>query len=173
MIRIYFFRGSGLVPLIVRLFCWKWWIGEKFSQVPAHCSLVMKAGSYLVEFEATVKGISCHHVPDKMSGVIHYVDLAVPDERVALSWLSDKIGSRYGFEAVAIDGISVVAPPWVDKCMALVWRRLEKGRSSPLHCSLLCLGAINASGFSPVPSRPDGLPVSPNDLLISLKGLRK
>lgn len=169
MIELYFFRGRGTVPFIVRLFCWRWWLGQKFSQVPAHCSAVIATGETIIEFEATVKGITCDFFHEKVTGVISSIRLEVPHHNTALYWLAMKCGTRYGFEAVAIDGISVVAPAWVDKILASVWSRLEKGRSSPLHCSLLCLGALKAGGYSPLPYRKDGIPISPNDLMIGLK----
>lgn len=175
MLHLLFFRGHGLVPVLVRLFCWRWWRGQRWREVPAHVAVaVPTSANALHEYEAVVTGIQVsllaqEDIP-KLNGLIASIDLDVPDPESASRWLDLQIGRRYGFEAVALTGLAVLSPAWLDLIWARCWARLQGGRSgrtSPLHCSLLCLGALEAAGF---PTNFPGFPpVSPNDLMLGLK----
>ena len=177
MLHLLFFRGHGLVPVLVRLFCWRWWLGQHWRDVPAHVAVAVPASTNanaLYEYEAVVTRIQVSllarkEIP-KLNGLIACVDIEVPDPRQAHAWLDLQIGRRYGFEAAALTGLGIVSPPALDRWWRRIWEHLSGGRSgrtAPLDCSLLAQMALRAGGLDLL-GREDGLPVSPNDLLKNL-----
>jgi hypothetical protein len=178
MLHLLFFRGHGIVPVLVRLFCWHWWRSQRWRDVPAHVAVAVPASTdsnALYEYEAVVTGIQVSLLArediQKLNGLIASIQLDVPDPEAASRWLDSQVGHRYGFEAVALTGLAVLSPTWLDMLWARCWARLQggkSGRTAPLHCSLLCLNALRAGGFDTA-KFPDFPPVSPNDLLRNLK----
>lgn len=170
MLHLLFFRGHGIVPVLVRLFCWRWWGGQRWRDVPAHVAIWDTEEG--IEYEAIVTGIRSGRLEsaESLPGLIESVPVALPEPDLARRWLMQQVGKRYGFEAVALTGLTVLSPSWLDLIWARCWARLQGGRSgrtSPLHCSLLCLGALEAAGF---PTNFPGFPpVSPNDLMLGLR----
>lgn len=171
MIRLLFFRGHGIVPILVRLLTWHWWRGQHWSQVPAHVAIAIPAGRVLHEYEAIITGVhvsllAITDVP-QLNGLIADVPVDVPLLGAAGHWLDAQVGKPYGYLAVAATGLGIISPPWLDRWWARGWEHLaggKSGRSAPLNCSLLCQLALRAGGLD-IPGRQDGLPVSPNDLL--------
>ncbi len=177
MLHLLFFRGHGLVPVLVRLFCWHWWHGQRWREVPAHVA-IWDAEEGL-EYEAIVTGIRSGRLDslDGLSGLIEALPVALPEPNLARRWLMQQVGRPYGYLAVAATGLGILSPPALDRLWRTLWEHLSGGRSgrtAPLDCSLLAQMALRAGGQN-ILGRDDGLPVSPNDLflsLLSLKGLK-
>lgn len=168
-----FFRGHGIVPVLVRLCCWQWWLGQRWCDVPAHVSIWDRAEG--IEYEAIVSGIHSSTLPslDGITGLIDNVVVVVPGLDQSRHWLTLQVGKPYGFLAAAATGLGILSPPALDLLWLRIWANLAGGRSgrtAPLDCSLLAQMALIAGGLD-VPGRADGLPVSPNDLMMGLKGL--
>lgn len=176
MLHLLFFRGHGIVPVLVRLFCWRWWRGQRWSDVPAHVAIALPtSGKTLHEYEAIVTGIQVSLLDPgtipALNGLIACIKVEVPDIEASRRWLDEQVGQCYGFEAVALTGLTVLSPAWLDLIWARCWAKLQGGRSgrtSPLHCSLLCLKALHAGGFTG-DELPDFPPASPNDLMLGLR----
>lgn len=175
MLHLLFFRGHGIVPVLVRLFCWHWWTCQHWRDVPAHVAVAVPTSTNaLYEYEAIVSGIQVsllarEEIP-KLTGLIASVEMKVPNPEAASQWLDSQVGQRYGFEAVALTGLAVLSPSWLDLTWARCWASLQggkSGRTSPLHCSLLCRRALEAGGYKT--TLPDFPPISPNDLMLGLK----
>ena len=193
MVHLLFFRGHGIVPILVRLLTWHWWRGQHWSQVPAHVALAIPAGRVLhaelpsyaaklpsyAEYEAITTGIHVSMLAEsdmpRLHGLIDDIPVEVPLPHETVRWLDAQVGLPYGYLAVAATGLGIVSPPWMDRCWLRLWERLaggKSGRTAPLNCSLLCQLALRAGGLD-VQGRQDGLPVSPNDLLLILKQKEK
>lgn len=175
MLHLLFFRGHGLVPVLVRLFCWRWWQGQHWRDVPAHVALWDR--DTWTEYEAIVTGIRATHLSglQETSGLVGVLEVSLPHPDAATAWLGDQVGKPYGFLASAATGLGILSPPALDLWWRWLWRHLsggKAGRTAPLNCSLLCQLALRAGGLNLV-GREDGLPVSPNDLLLTLKGLKR
>lgn len=171
MLHLLFFRGYGLVPVLVRLICWHWWHGQKWREVPAHVS-VWDAEEGL-EYEAIVTGIRSERLEsiESLTGLIEALPVAVPEPELSRRWLMQQVGRPYGFLAATATGLGILSPPALDRLWRTLWERLsggKGGRTAPLDCSLLAQMALRAGGLDLL-GRADGLPVSPNDLLRNLK----
>ena len=171
MLHLLFFRGHGLVPVLVRLFCWHWWRGQRWREVPAHVAIWDR--DTWTEYEAIVTGIRSGHLAgiQETSGLIGIIPVSVQHPDAARAWLDDQVGKPYGFLAVTATGLGILSPPALDRLWRTLWERLaggRAGRTAPLDCSLLAQMALRAGGLDLL-GRDDGLPVSPNDLLRNLK----
>lgn len=177
MLHLLFFRGHGLVPVLVRLFCWHWWHGQRWRDVPAHVAIWDRDNK--TEYEAIVTGIRSGQLDglNKLSGLVEMIPVSVPHPDAARAWLDEQVGRPYGFLAATATGLGILSPPALDRLWRTLWEHLSGGRSgrtAPLDCSLLAQMALRAGGQN-ILGRDDGLPVSPNDLflsLLSLKGLK-
>ncbi|WP_394794882.1 hypothetical protein [Armatimonas sp.] len=171
MIHLLFFKGYGIIPILVRLLTWHWWLGQRWSQVPAHVAIAIPVGSTLSEYEAIITGVHVallapSDVP-RLNGLIAAVPVEVPQPAATQRWLDAQVGKPYGYLAAAATGLGIISPPWLDRWWRRGWERLsggKSGRTAPLNCSLLCQLALGAGGLD-TPGRQDGLPVSPNDLM--------
>ena len=182
MIRLLFFRGHGIVPILVRLLTWHWWIGQSWGQVPAHVAIAIPAGRALhaelpsyAEYEAIITGVRVSLLAPSdlttLHGLIADVPVDVPLIGAAQHWLDAQVGKPYGYLAVVATGLGIVSPPWLDRWWRRGWEHMaggKSGRTAPLNCSLLCQLALGAGGLG-IPGRRDGLPVSPNDLMRIIK----
>ncbi len=171
MIRLLFFRGHGIIPILVRLLTWHWWHGQHWSRVPAHVAITIPVWNALAEYEAIITGVQVTLLAESdlptLNGLIADVPVDVPLIGAAQHWLDAQVGRPYGFLTSAATGLGIVSPPWLDRWWARGWEHLaggKSGRTAPLNCSLLCQLALGAGGLD-IPGRSDGLPVSPNDLL--------
>lgn len=167
-----FFRGHGAIPCLIRLATWRWWLGQRWEDVPAHVAIWDERTS--VEWEAVVFGIRKGPLSDAahnaLSGLIATVQVEIPDYATTVRWLNAQVGRPYGFAAVAITGAGIIAPRAADRALAWLWRGMaggKGGRSVPLDCSELVRGAL-AAGGAPLIGRADGLPMSPNDVLLEV-----
>ncbi len=178
MVHLLFFKGYGIIPILVRLLTWHWWHGQHWSQVPAHVAITIPAGRVLhaelpsyAEYEAIITGVhvsllAITDVP-QLNGLIADVPVDVPLPHETVRWLDAQVGKPYGYLASAATGLGIVSPPWLDRWWRRGWEHLaggKSGRTAPLNCSLLCQLALRAGGLD-IPGRQDGLPVSPNDLM--------
>lgn len=169
------FRGHGIMPVLIRLFCWHWRQGQRWSEVPAHVAIWDEAGA--AEYEAIVTGIKRSELAslDGLRGLTHTIRVEVPDMAGTRVWLEEQVGREYGYLAVAATGLGILSPPSLDRVWRCWWERLsggKSGRTAPLDCSLLAQMALRAGGVEML-GRRDGLPVSPNDLVLELKGRAK
>jgi hypothetical protein len=167
---ILFFKGHGFIPVLIRLFSKH--RGQKFSKVPAHCAVFIKSGNGFVEYEAVSTGIRKLWLPI-LPKYQKFLMIPVKDLSPVVNWLDTQVGKPYGYLTVAITGLGIVSPSVVDRVLSWCWRNLfggKSGRSCPKDCSLLAHLALMEGGVE-VPGRKDGLPVSPNDLLTSLKNI--
>jgi len=176
MISLLFFRGHGVIPVLVRLFTWKWFYGQKWKDVPAHVAVMIEVrDGVFVKYEAIVSGIESNIIDynDQLSdkSLMAKIDVYVPDVKSSIAYLDSQLNDRYGFEAVAINGIAAISPFWIDLILSAIWRHLMNGqdpKTCPLHCSMLAFLAVRAGG-KVLDGREDGMPSSPNDLLRSLR----
>ena len=177
MLSLLFFRGHGIVPVLVRLFTWKWFYAQKWKDVPSHVAIVVDS-EYGVKrkYEAVVTGIQSaafsYSEIENDKSLIAEIKLPFSDVAASRKYLDSQVGDRYGFEVVAITGLAVLSPPWVDAVLAFVWTRLMGGRNGetcPLHCSLLAKMSMSAGGFV-FEKGTDNMPMSPNDLFLLLSG---
>ncbi len=171
MLHLLFFKGHGLIPILVRLITWHWWLGQRWSQVPAHVAITIPAGRVLHEYEAIITGVQVTLLAEsdvpRLNGLIADIPMDVPLLGAAVRWLDAQVGKPYGYLASAATGLGIISPPWLDRWWRRGWEHLaggKSGRTAPLNCSLLCQLAIRAGGLD-IQGRKDGLPVSPNDLM--------
>lgn len=158
---VVFFKGRGLVPVLVRAVTWRWREGQAWGSVPAHCAFIV----WPVEYEAIITGIRKSE-GWQLSGVVGRVGVSVPRLDDTIEWLDMQVGKPYGFLACALTGAGHLLPANARR-LSRLWERMaggKSGRTAPLNCSLLCQFALLCGGL-PVRGREDGLPVSPNDLL--------
>lgn len=166
-----FFTGHGFIPVMIRVFCRRWRDAQPWEEVPAH--VVIWDRSLQRETEATVKGIRSTRLETLagLHGVCKIVPINVPNIEGAREFLESQENERYGFEAVVLTGLAEVSPNWIDRIWLKCWSSLrggKGGRTSPLHCSLLCHKALEAGGVPVHNIRRDGLPLTPNDLLFTV-----
>lgn len=139
---------------------------------------LMLTGAYLedgregVEWEAISTGIrkTTFTSLQDLGYPMALMELTVPHIETLTAWLDAQVGKPYGYLAVAATGLGIVSPPWWDRLWARLWEHLaggRGGRTAPLDCSLLSQLALEHGGVV-TPRRPDGLPVSPNDLYHAL-----
>lgn len=176
MLRLLFFRGHGIVPILVRLFTWRPLSGQRWKDVPAHVAIVTNSPDGIPrKYEAVITGIqSTVFIESENSAdksVIAEFSFISDTGFSAYHYLEDQVGDRYGFEAVALTGMTVLAPRRIDKKLASIWAKMyggKNGETCPLHCSLLAKKAMEAAGLPDVRPRKDGMPLSPNDLMTGL-----
>ncbi len=171
MVHLLFFKGYGIIPILVRLLTWHWWHGQRWSQVPAHVAITIPAGNAMHEYEAVITGVHVSLLAPSdlptLNGLIADVPVDVPLPHETVRWLDAQVGKPYGYLAVAATGLGIISPSWLDRWWARGWEHLaggKSGRTAPLNCSLLCQLALGAGGLD-IQGRQDGLPISPNDLL--------
>lgn len=174
MLYLLCFRGSGIVPLLVRLFCWHWWQRQRWSDVPAHVAIWDRDNQ--TEYEAIITGVRKGQLTElqQITGLIEAQPVELPYPDAARAWLNEQVGKPYGYLAALATGLGILSPSWLDCWWRYGWERLaggKSGRTAPLDCSLLAQFALKKGGYI-VLGRSDGLPVSPNDLHLYLKGLQ-
>jgi hypothetical protein len=130
-----------------------------------------------IEYEAVVTGIKRSELDtlDGLRGLTDAIRVEVPDVAATRGWLAEQVGREYGYLAVVATGLGILSPPSMDRVWKCWWERLaggKSGRTAPLDCSLLAQLALRAGGLE-MQGRRDGLPVSPNDLVLELKGRAK
>lgn len=167
---LYFFSGHGLVPVVVRLVTWRWWAGQRWGEVPAHCAIVISTpGQDSVEYESIITGTR-KSINFRLSGVVYSRLVDIPRIADTIEWLDSQVGRPYGFLPAILTGIGALRPGYAIYC-GRVWEWLRGGRggrTAPLNCSLLCQYALLAGGVE-VGGHPTGLPLSPNELMRSFQ----
>jgi hypothetical protein len=130
-----------------------------------------------IEYEAIVTGIKRSGLDtlEGLCGLTDTIRVEVPDMAAARMWLAEQVGREYGYLAVVATGLGILSPASLDRVWRCWWERLaggKSGRTAPLDCSLLAQLALRAGGVEML-GRRDGLPVSPNDLVLELKGRKR
>ena len=150
MLHLLFFRGHGLIPMLVRLFCWHWWRGQRWRDVPAHVAIWDTEEG--IEYEAIVTGIRSERLEsiECLSGLIEALPVEVPEPEITRRWLMQQVGRPYGFLAVTATGLGILSPPALDRLLRTLWERLaggRAGRTAPLDCFAPCSDGA-ASGWA-------------------------
>ncbi len=181
-VTLLFFRGctiipdgfKSIIPMLIRLCTWP--RGRvHFSNVPAHAAIVVEN----TEYEAIITGIRKIELQRNSDGefyglrnLITQIHFDVEDDLADKTrwFLEAQVGQRYGYETVLVTGIGLL-PGDVPYFTKRIWERLASGRSSPKNCSYLCQLALAEIGVHV--KRHDDLPMSPMDLLDSIRNLNK
>jgi hypothetical protein len=160
-----YFRGHGVVPVVVRLITWQWWTGQKWSDVPAHVAMfwLQPDGSH-IEIEAVVTGIRREKVAALPTGGVADRFFLPDVDGKGWAYASSQVGGRYGFEAAMATGLGSL--PWWRALATRLWAKVGAGRTAPLHCSLLAQETMREAGQ---PVQTGDLPPSPNGQMLFLR----